>query len=523
MPEALRAMQHLALSRTLWLVLLLPALGLVAQGILGGARARLSRPAAIATLALALASIAFHAGVLVRVAPEKILYCHLAPGLRLGPVVSDLDLRLDALSCGASLVACIVALAAGLLVRGRADLAWIHLALGGALVEFLTDDLLLLAMSWSIAVAAAAWMAGKRGADAVATTTMRGGAGLVALVVGIVLVEGRAGELGSPDTGEAAAIGAVVAHSAHGSSPGASLTMTSPAAAAVFVDDARTPAARTPFDDVALSAGTHVFRVSTAASSPDVTAGPVLGAAGDSILLLPVAFTSSLHAIADLRAAGSVRSEGEPPARHDVALVPWSAPLLWIVLVAWLAAAGALSASSFPLLGAPLALGAVACATTAIAGPFLLLRAAQSLPLPQGASALVVLASATTFLAALWRALSGRGPARGLSFAAGTPSSESLFVAVSARLGEHIASMDRWVVGATVDAAASGARAVAWVVAWQDEHVMGMPGNRVARRFVGAARGLEPVFGAPAGRLAWWVLGVVAVLVLARGLWPGVH
>jgi hypothetical protein len=80
--------------------------------------------------------------------------------------------------------------------------------------------------------------------------------------------------------------------------------------------------------------------------------------------------------------------------------------------------------------------------------------------------------------------------------------------------------MDRWVVGAAVEAAAWAARAMAWVVAWQDEHAMGTPGNAAARRVVQVARGVEPLFGAPPGRVAWWTLGVVAALALACGLWP---
>jgi hypothetical protein len=230
-------------------------------------------------------------------------------------------------------------------------------------------------------------------------------------------------------------------------------------------------------------------------------------------------------------------------------------------MAAWLLSAIALSA--WPAASGR-SLAAAACATTTVAGPFLLLRARQALATDAVMTGAFVIAGALLFLLAFRGALSAEGSTRWRSFAARAPAGLTL-VAVGAggptsgaqvmigsgvlaaavhlalggdevessplddtsplmslmsRLGELVGGMDRWVVGAAVDAAAWAARAAAWVVAWQDEHAIGTPGNAAARRVVHVARGVEPIFGATPGSVAWWTLGVVAALALICGLWP---
>jgi hypothetical protein len=562
MPDA-ATLQPWAVSRTLWLVLLFPILGLAAQAILVGHRAvwgGWARPIAMSTSGLSLACVAAHAVMLAKASSGRILLCHVAQALNLGSLSSSLDLQLDALGAAASLLATLVALLACLFVQEVAGFAWIHLALLGALVEFLADDVLPLAMSGSLAAMAIAWLAMREGASAAAATAVRSAAGVWAIGVGIALI------LGGPGAWDGATNEAVhafeatpVAYGPVAPPDGASLSMSFPAGASVFVDDARTPVARAPFEGVTLAAGTHLLRVRTGARAQDEAVGPLSVGAGQALVLLPAGPVSSLHGMDELRAAA-----GEPHGAE---------PRVIAVLVAWLVAAAALSVWPLPNQSSP-ALAAVACVTTSVAGPFLLLRASQAFSVPREMALLFVAGGAFAFLAVLRRALSLDGPARWLSFAAGAPaglstlalgrgstlagervmlagaflasaihlccvrrlgapeatsrepeppSPESLFLSVPARLGGLLLSMDRWVVGTAVDAAASAARAAGWVVAWQDEHAIGMPGNAAARRITAVGRSVEPLVGAPVGRVIWWLLGVAGACLLARGLLPGVR
>ncbi len=559
MPDAASPLQRWVVSQTLWLILALPAVGFGVQTLLPRDRGDRARIAALATLCLSLAAVVIHVAMLARAGASAMLLDHVAQGPRIGRIIADLDLRFDPLTAGACLLSTFVALVAAGFAPEK-DLAWIHLALLGALVEFMADDLLVLAMSASLCVAALAWLAGRRGPSFAAATAVRGAAGIGALLVGVAMLHGG---LGDPD--DSVAREALPAFEAHplpalparsSSSAGASLTMTSPSGATVFLDEGRTPLAQSPFEGLSLVAGTHVLRVRMGPSSSDAPVGPLVVGAGDALALVPTSPPSSIHGIGVLRAT-----------RDEQLLSP---PLVRAVLVAWLIAAGALSAWGFPV-GAPHAMGAVACvATSSIAGPFLLVRASQVLAVPPQCAQLFVAGGAVAFAVAVRRSLSFEGERRWLSFVAGAPAGlttlalgtggaqaavqvmlgcalvaaavhvhlarrraafetmpgetvprESLFLTGPARMGELVASMDRWVVGAALGAGASTARVVAWVIAWQDEHAMGMPATAAARRLVGIARGVEPIAGAPIGRVVWGLLALVAAGLLAHGLWPG--
>jgi hypothetical protein len=330
---------------------------------------------------------------------------------------------------------------------------------------------------------------------------------------------------------------------------GPSLTMKCPAGAQVFLDDARTPLARAPFESVPLPPGAHVLRVRTGPASPDALVEQGALGGGSTFALVPTRYTLSL--------------DGPTP---DSDGSGWSPPLVRAVIIAWLLAAIAVSAR--PPLAGDHALGAVAGVTSSLAGPYLLVRAFQALPVPRDGSILMIAAGGVLFVAALRRAISFTDDLRWASFAADAPaalttlalgnggpspaaqvmlvcallaagvqlyvarrrgadervagSAESYFVTLLARLGALVTSMDRWVVGAWVEGVAWSGRALGWVVAWQDEHLLARPADAAARQLVGVARSVEPLVGAPVGRITWGLLVLAAAGLLARGLWPGV-
>jgi NADH:ubiquinone oxidoreductase subunit 5 (subunit L)/multisubunit Na+/H+ antiporter MnhA subunit len=602
MPEYAGPLESLVLSRTLWLVLAWPLAGLLWQAFVArhriaragrsaAPRVRVSaRNAAIATLSLTTASVLAHLLVLARLPRgQRVLFEHLARGPRFGLLAANFDVTLDAPSAATASLACVVALGAAIFLatRGPEDAgwrtwAWIHLALWSALLAFLGDGLVLVAMGWALSAAASAWLAGWGDAHVGAIVATRGAFAVAALLLGGALLfwglgGGWQDEDFSPDPQPrfvAARVGPWRADERASSSPDAGggwLTMTSAPGARLFVDEARAASMRAPFVRVPVQGGTHSFRIHPGGAADDVAIGRVTFAGDEEIAIVQLGPTLSLRGIADQLALRD--REGRPVVA--TALESHAGPagfaVVPTVLVAWLLAAAALSAQPLAA-SAPRALMALAYgATNGLLGPYLLARAAFLFPLAPHASAVVAGVGGAILLGAVWRALGYEDMRRWLAFSAGAPPAlacvalgtggvasaieamiltglaaavlhfwvagragtvtrsvpwrdtlgDALLVDVPTRLGELLVSMERWVVQAVAGAVATLTAAGAWAVAHADEHVVASPADAVAARLERAARRVEPWVGVPLGGIAWALLALVLFALILHGLWPG--
>jgi hypothetical protein len=105
---------------------------------------------------------------------------------------------------------------------------------------------------------------------------------------------------------------------------------------------------------------------------------------------------------------------------------------------------------------------------------------------------------------------------------AGSPSlDEALLVGVPTRLGELLASMERWVVQSVTSAVGATARIAAWIVAQADEHLVTTPADRAASGLQRAAAAIEPWVGVSPAKVCWALLAVAALAVLVHAAWPG--
>jgi hypothetical protein len=188
----------------------------------------------------------------------------------------------------------------------------------------------------------------------------------------------------------------------------------------------------------------------------------------------------------------------------------WTAPVYsglrrWLVFVgaapaalSWLAlGAGGVRAAAF-----------VAVATGAATGAFFLVSAHVS-----ARASVRAPAGAPRGPAQAWGPRAARREAPGAFDAA-------LFVTLPERLGTLVVNMDRFVVGAIVDAVAAFLRASAWAVAAADERLMSAPARALAARAVRLERAWQPLAGAPLGRLVWALLGAAALVALVSAFWP---
>ena len=97
---------------------------------------------------------------------------------------------------------------------------------------------------------------------------------------------------------------------------------------------------------------------------------------------------------------------------------------------------------------------------------------------------------------------------------------QALLARVPARLGELVASMERWVLGAVASALGGTARIAAWTVARADEHVVSRHADALADRLTRAARTAEPWTGTSLARVLWALLAAAALAALAHAAWP---
>jgi hypothetical protein len=432
MPDYAGSLQRLVLSRTLWVILVWPAAGAVWQLLVERGRpAFAARRAAIISLALALTATVAHVVLLARLAPgRRVLFEPLGEGCRVGQLDASVALWFDSLAAAASVLACVVALAAALLVpqrlagvRGWRVWAWIQLTLEASLVAFLADGFVATAIGWSLAVVCGAWLAAWTDPRAARVAATRGAVAVVALVVGgVATFWGLAGTWDGdefvPDVqpafvaarmgGELAPRAAPARASSDGTSPampergrnldevpaerplGGTLTMTGVSGAQVFVDEARKESLRAPFVEVPVQGGSHAFRVRRGAAAEDAVVPRVAFEGGDEIALVHLGPTLAFRSIADQLSLRDRHGDAFARRAFEGRALPGGAPLVAAAFLAWLVAASAMSAPT-PVAGSPRVLTAVACgAGPALLGPYFLVRVANLTPLaPHAATALL--------------------------------------------------------------------------------------------------------------------------------------
>jgi hypothetical protein len=584
-------LQRLVLSRTLWLLFAWPLAGLAWQ--LTVARTRIarspdgramlraldsSRIAGLGSIVLAASTLLGHAILLARLpAGARAL---VEPCARVGGLDAGFELLLDSRGLAACALACVATLAAGAVLasrppaqRGWRTWAWLQLALSGALVSVLGAGFLTVAMGWTLASAAGAWLAGWYDAGAGAVVATRGAAALAALLVGAALLfwgfEGSWDDGYTPDPQPRFA-----AVHVGGGAAEASLTMTSVAGATVYLDDARTSSLRAPFTRAPLAAGSHPIRIHPGDGADDAVLARAEVAPGEEIALVPLGPTLSFRTLAEQ--LGLHDRQGAPVVRRALEehAGPGGFAVVEAALIALLAAAGAMSAWSLPVAAPPALVAAAAGATTSALGPFLLIRLAFLFPLAPASGRVVTSVGVATVLTVMWQALRFVGVRRWLVFAAGSPAGltlvaagrgetgvalgvmvlsglgsaasfllvasgvpvaqhgettapgadtsldETLLSRVPAAVGDLLVSMDRWVVGAVASAMGGTVRIAAWTLARLDEHVISRPADAVAGRLQRSARMVEPWVGAPLARLVWALLAAAALASVASAAWP---
>jgi len=536
-----------------------------------------ARVAGLGGLVLAATATAGHAVLLMRLPRGgRALFEPVARGARFEQLDAGVDLLLDERALVACGLACAVALAAGVVValqplpsRGWCPWAWTQLALAGALLSFLSDGFVSAAMGWALAGVAGAWLAGWRDPVEGAAVATRMALAIAAMMCAAALLFWGLG--GSWDEGGYAADAQprLVAVQAGSGGSEAVLSMSEPVGARVFVDEARGASLRAPFSRVPLPPGSHSFRVRTGDGADDIGVAAVEVTPGESVAIVPVGPTLSFHAMSDELSLRT--SAGRTTLRRSVEerVGPGGVAVVAGALLVLLGAAAA-SSAWVPPAGAPVASTAVAAGATSTGlGSFLLVRLDFLFPSAHQTGVVVASVGAMIVLAALWRALGYAGPRRWLTFASAAPAGLTLIglglggvgpalevmvgagilaaaahlialvrgdtqdesgvvaaeapllVRVPAQLGELLASMERWVVGAVAAALGACAQIAAWIVARIDDHVVSSPGDRVASGVERAALAVEPLVGVSLGRLAWALMSVAAIVALLRAVWPG--
>jgi hypothetical protein len=449
MPDYAGPLQRLVLSRTLWVILVLPALGALWQLLVERRRPTESGHRwALVFLALTATATIAHVAILAELpAGRRALLEPIAPEARIGQLDVSLALWFDPLAGGAAVLACVVALAGAILLPadtarrwGWRAWAWIQLTLAAALVAFLADGFVTTAIGWSMASLSVASLAGWGSPRAARVAATRGAIAIAALLVGAVLLfYGNAGSWDGDDfvpdpqpqfvaarMGEEPSPHAPAPAPAGAGEPGevrlgGTVTLTDVAGAQVFVDDARRDPLRSPFVGVPVRAGLHGFRIRRGGATEDATMPRVGFEGNDDIAIVPFGPTLAFRTLADQVSLRDRR--GELAVGHALAsrLAPGGMALLMAVLAAWLVAAAAIGAP--PPRGAPAACVAVACAgAPALLGPYLLARVSWLLAFVPHSSTIVVVFGAVAVTSGAWRARRVRGAAaRFLTFVTATP------------------------------------------------------------------------------------------------------
>jgi hypothetical protein len=469
MPDYAGPLQRLVLSRTLWLILVWPAVGAAWQFLVERRHdAASARRIAIASLALTTAATIAHVVILAQLpSGRRALLEPLGAGARIGQLDLSVALWFDPLAAAAAALACVVALAAVVLAPGRMAhddgwraWAWIHLALEATLVSFLADGFVATAIGWSVASLAVAWLAAGADPRAARIAATRSAAGVAALTIGAVLVfwgmgGSWEGDEFVPDTQPrfvAARIGEAVPQpsappgpNTEGSTerpPGGAVTSTSGAGALVFVDDARGGALVSPFVGVPVQGGSHGFRIHRGGATEDAVVPRVAFEGGDEIALVQLGPTLVFRVIADNLLLRDRRSEPVVKCALEARQAPGGFPLGTAVWLAWLLAAAAMSAPAPPR-GAPTLLVAVTCGgAPALLGPYFLARVACLAPLAPHASIATASLGGAILLGGAHRARRVRGAVpRFLAFVASAPAGASFIALGTGGAGAFLEAM----------------------------------------------------------------------------------
>jgi hypothetical protein len=576
-------LQRAVVSPTLWLVFAWPLAGLTWQ--LTVARTRIARSGDAGAVLRELAStrVAGLGGIALGATAtlgHGLLLAALPAGSRalVQPVaqVNDLDagfeLLLDVPGLAACGLACVVTLAAAAVLatrppaeRGWRPWAWLQLALAGALVSFLGAGFPTVAVGWTLASVAGAWLAGWHDAAAAMVIATRGAAAFAALLVAAGLLFWGLGGSWDDDGYRPDPQPRFAAVQAGAGGASASLTMTRARGAVVYIDGARTSSLRAPFVRAPLAVGAHAFRIHPGGGADEAVLARVEVAPGEEIALVPLSPTLSFGGLAeqlglhDRRGVPVMRGSAEDPSG------PGGFAVVAAALLALLGAAGAMSLWALPIAAPPALVGAAAGATTSALGPFLLIRLAFLFPLAPRCGLVVTSVGVATLVAVVWQGLRFQDARRWLVFAAGSPAAltlvavgrgeagvamgvmgvsglasaaallrvaetippateasldDGLLMHVPAALGELVASMDRWVLGAVASGLGGAARAAAWTLARLDDHVISRPADAMAGRLERAVWKAEPWVGASLARVVWALLAAAALAVLAHAAWP---
>jgi hypothetical protein len=458
----------------LWLVVVCPLFGFLVQAVgvrrlaqhaknLDQARRALvaARSAGLFCIALAIAATLAHVVVLAYAPPgTNGLFQPLARGARFGQLDARIDLLFDPLSAAFAVLACLVTVAAAVLVAARPSTgdgwrswAWLQLSLAGALMAFLSDGFVGMTVGWAVAGAAGVWLSGWNEIWPSVVTAMRTAVAIGAMLVGATLLFwglGGAwdGDEYAPDAQPHFASVRVGAHPPRdiprdadadlapapprsgprpaehaGEAPATSpLTLTSVPGALVFVDDTHAPPLRSPFVGARVPAGTHTLRIHTGDGASDqVLQHVVLEDGADETTLVPLGPTLTFRGISDQLAVrdrdGNLSLRTALAARSG----PGGVAVVAASLLAMLVAAGLMSGTP-PTGGGPLALSAVAQGATIVTlGPFLIARVALLFPLAPSTWVAVESIGAAILLVAGWRAPTSSGVQRWLAFVGVAP------------------------------------------------------------------------------------------------------
>jgi hypothetical protein len=560
MPDFAGPLQRVVLSRTLWLIVALPLLG-CAWHIGWGRRAALRavRPedvrralqsahrVGVASIALATEATLGHLLALVRAGADGgALLQHVAGGARVGQLEAGIALWFDPLSAAACTLVCVVALAAVVLVawrppsdHGWRTWAWIELSLGGALLTFLADGFVTMAIGWALAAAAQAWLAGWNSARPRVVAATRGALAIATMLFGAALlfwglggewqgddeyVRDRAPRFAKVHVGAWSDVERPRPREQPAGGNG-SLSLASVPGALVFLDEARAPAMRAPFIAVPVAVGAHGLRVHTGDASSDTAIGPMVVGPAESLALVPRGPTLSFR---DLMASLVVRDrsgEFATVATLEGRPGPGGLDVVTLVLMVLLVAAVAMSAH-LPPVGAPLTLAAMGCAATTMAlGPFPLLRLAALVSIAPRSVRMIVdggaVTLALTWLAATARLLRSARRGDGLVHGARRVLTEDVLLErAPERLGLLLVAFERGVVDAFAGAVAALFGVAVWVAARSDVHLLAAPADAVAKRAVRLGRGVEPTVGGSLASFAWAIAALTALAALAHALWP---
>jgi hypothetical protein len=537
-------LQRLELSRTLWTIGALPLVAfawLVLSGRRQAMRARhagdVARAAAgargvgLSSLFLATAATVANEVIAARApAGGRALFEPLVRCVRIGQLDVGIDLWFDRLSAASCCMVCVIALGtsrflAGLLPTRHAwrAWAWLELTVAGALLSSLADGFVTMAMGWTLVTLGATWLASWTDGRVAAVTATRAAAGIAALTVAASLlfwalggawqdneyvpnlrprfaaVRDERGVTPPPQVRDGAADEPV---------PG-SLTMTSVPGATVFVDDARSAAARAPFVRTQLSAGSHVLRIHPGGLTEDAIVGPFTIALGDAIALVQIGPSLSFREIAAELMVRDGSGNG-PEAGRALAqrTSPLGASVVVTVLLILLLGAGAMSATSPPK-GVPPTLRLASRFTGIVLGLLLLARVEFLVRFVHERAELAIAALGVS-IAVVAAGVSKRRP--GLH--------EVLFAQVPERLGVLVVSFERWVIQSVTSSLGGGVRVAAWVAARLDVHAIGAPADVAAARVVRAGHAAEALIGQPLGRVAWALLAILATVAIAHAAWP---